>query len=436
MNRNAAWSWGRRHPLLCDAALGLLAVSVTSSASLYGPHATTHQVGTAGALASVLCVALVTVRRIWPIPALLAVSVITLVTLSFSLPAGFTGGAILLAAWTVAVRTRSAVSLTLCGSISAALLVRVLVAEGFGGLRAENLNLIILTLLAAAAGIAVRDRRAYLAALVDRADRAERTRETEAARRVAEERLRIARDLHDSLAHHMAVVNVQTGVAAHLLRADPDVAEAALGHARTAAGQVLDELGTVLGVLRSQGEDESTEPAPSLARIATLVDAVRASGMDVRSTVVGRPRRLPPAVDQAAFRLVQEALTNAQKHAPGSQVQLTIEFGPSEVILLVLNGASPDNAAPAAGEDGSGFGLAGMRERCAAVAGRLQTGFLADGGFRVFAALPASALADPESSDPESSGPGPTDAGPTDAGPARATPSTAPPVAVTRAGRR
>ena len=250
----------------------------------------------------------------------------------------------------------------------------------------------ILLLLATAGGIAVRDRRAYLRALVDRAERAESSRETEAARRVAEERLRIARDLHDSLAHHMAVVNVQTGVAQHLLTSDPNAAGVALDHARTAAGQVLDELGTVLGVLRQQAGGESTEPGPSLSRLRALIDPLRAAGLDLRVTVTGRPRELSPAVDQAAYRLVQEALTNVQKHATQSRVGLTIDYRESSLALEIVNSGTGPTVVGVDPEP-AGFGIAGMRERSTAVDGRLEAGPVAGGGFRVFAVLPATAVA-------------------------------------------
>ena len=401
MNRDAALGWIRRHQLLADAVLGLVVVSLTASGSLYS-RADLHRLTSADAAIAVLCVVVVTFRRRRPIAVLVVLAVITLVALSVSLPIGFTGGAMLIAAGTVASRTRSTVSMALCGAISGALLIRSLVAQGFGGLAAANLNPVILTLLAAAAGIAVRHRRAAFAGLEDRAERAELSRETEAARRVAEERLRIARDLHDSLAHHMAVVSVQTGVAAHLLRTDLDAAGAALAHARTAAGLVLDELGTVLGVLRSEGDGESTEPGPSLARISTLTDSLRAAGLDVSSTVRGRPRPLPPAVDQAAYRLIQEALTNVQKHAARSRVGLMIDYRQSSLALEIVNSADRAGSPPAA-PDGHGFGLVGMKERCAAVGGRLETGPVVGGGFRVFASLPAVAADRPLSAGPTAS---------------------------------
>ena len=390
VNRDAVMLWARRHPQVADAGLGLAVTAFGTAGALYGPQAPTHHLTQAGALFAVLAVAVVACRRRSPMVALAVLAAATLTALSLRVAGTMTGAGLLVAVWTVAVRRPRTISLTAGALVAMALLVRALVAYGFLALRAENINLVILTLFATAAGIAVRDRRAYLAALVERADRAERTRESEAARRVAEERLRIARDLHDSLAHHMAVVNVQTGVAQHLLTSDPVTAGEALGHARQAAGQVLDELGTVLGVLRNTGDAETTEPAPSLARLPELIEPLRAAGLDVRTTAAGRPRQLPPAVDQAAYRLVQEALTNVQKHAPGSRVTVSVEFGEHAVTVQVIDSGLDG---PARATVAPGFGLVGMRERCAAVGGHLSTGRTVGGGFRVAAELPTSMVA-------------------------------------------
>ena len=385
VNRDAVIGWAVRHPLTTDAGVGVVLTALGTAAALYGPQATTHHFSATSAVFAVISVGVVTLRRRAPLEALAVIAAATVLALSLGVAGSVTGAGLVVAAWTVAVHRPRRTSMVACGLVAGALFVRALLAHGFSGLRAENLNVVILTLLATAIGIAVRDRRAYLAALVERAERAEQTRESEAARRVAEERLRIARDLHDSLAHHMAVVNVQTGVAQHLLTSDPVTAGQALGHARQAAGQVLDELGTVLGVLRSTGDGETTEPAPSLSRLSDLIDPLRAAGLDVRTTASGRPRELTPAVDQAAYRLVQEALTNVQKHAPGSRVTVGLGFGDNTLTVEVIDSGA---SSPADGPAAPGFGLAGMRERCAAVGGRLSTGPTLGGGFRVLGVLP------------------------------------------------
>lgn len=390
MNRRRILGWARAHPLPVDAMVGAFFVALSVVAALYGPTSTTHRISSLGVVFALVCLVTLTFRRRWPLEVFGILGAVSVLALLLDEPVGSTRGPLLLAAWTVGVYRPRLVSLWACGITLAVLLIGALAADGLDGLTAENLNPLILILLATAAGTAIRDRRANVAALVERADRAERTRESEGARRVAEERLRIARDLHDSLAHHMAVVNVQTGVAQHLLRLDLDAAGAALGHARAAAGQVLDELGTVLGVLRNETDSESTEPAPSLTGLVGLLTPLRASGMELRATDVGAPRPLPPAVDQAAYRVVQEALTNAAKHAPGSQVRLTVEYRSDAVSVEVVSGAtvSGGNPVTSVDPDTTGFGLVGMRERCAAVDGRLSAGPVPGGGFRVFAVLP------------------------------------------------
>ncbi|WP_258040299.1 sensor histidine kinase, partial [Streptomyces sp. SM9] len=180
----------------------------------------------------------------------------------------------------------------------------------------ENFGIFAWLGLAAAAGDAVRSRRAYITAIHERADRAERTREEEARRRVAEERLRIARDLHDVVAHHIALVNVQAGVAAHVMDRRPDQAKEALAHVREASRSALDELRATVGLLRQSGDPEApTEPAPGLARLDDLAERFRNAGLPVEIACPDRGDPLPAAVDLAAYRVVQEALTNVHKHA-------------------------------------------------------------------------------------------------------------------------
>ncbi|MGW6791728.1 sensor histidine kinase [Streptomyces chartreusis] len=237
-------------------------------------------------------------------------------------------------------------------------------------------------------GIDVRYYRQYFAAVVERADRAERTREEEARRRVAEERLRIARDLHDLLAHSITLIGVQTSVAAHVLAADPerldratiakaldDIAETC----RTARGEVR---GT-LEVLREQGvAGETRGPLPGLDGLPDLVEAARLAGARVESDV--RVREAPPAVGAAAYRIVQEALTNAVRHAgpePAVRVALYEEMG-----ALRLSVADDGRAAPLA--QSPGYGLVGMRERARSVGGTLDAGPRDEGGFEVSAVLP------------------------------------------------
>ncbi|WP_045739648.1 sensor histidine kinase [Actinoplanes rectilineatus] len=236
----------------------------------------------------------------------------------------------------------------------------------------------------AGAGDSIRMRRAYIAEVTERARQAELTREQEARRRVMDERLRIARELHDVVAHHIAVISVHAGAADHALRGQPDKVWPVLAHIRTAADTVLEEIKAVISVLRDENEMDSTEPAPGLERLPELLDALRATGFEIRHEQRGPERELPAVADLAAYRIVQEALTNAHRYGTGSAV-LDVEFTPSAVSLEITNRV----AAPRPERTGSGFGLLGMRERAAAAHGTITAGPLPGGRFRVRATLPA-----------------------------------------------
>ncbi|MET9580630.1 sensor histidine kinase [Streptomyces sp. DT199] len=251
----------------------------------------------------------------------------------------------------------------------------------------ENLGIFAWTGIGATAGDAVRSRRAFVQAIRERAERAERTREEEARRRVAEERLRIARDLHDVVAHHIALVNVQAGVAAHVMDKRPDQAKEALAHVREASRSALNELRATVGLLRQSGDPEApTEPAPGLDRLDELTGTFRSAGLHVEVARADQGTTLPAAVDLAAYRIIQEALTNVQKHAgPQAKAEVSVvRVGPN-IEITVLDDGSGDNETQA---DGGGHGLLGMRERVSALRGTLTTGPRYGGGFRVHAILP------------------------------------------------
>ncbi|WP_434589306.1 sensor histidine kinase [Streptomyces sp. A5-4] len=238
-------------------------------------------------------------------------------------------------------------------------------------------------------GAAVRTHRRYIAAMVERAERAERTREEEAARRVAEERLRIARDLHDLLAHSITLIGVQTSVAAHVLVVDPDrldraaVVKALDGIADTCR-EVRAELRTTLEVLRADG-DGPAGPLPDLAALPDLVRAARGAGTRTELAVRTPEGRVPPATAAAAYRIVQESLTNAVRHAGlGARVLVRVEPLAGHTLRITV---TDDGRAPApTGEPG--FGIVGMRERARSVGGTLVAAPRPGGGFEVSASLP------------------------------------------------
>ena len=240
--------------------------------------------------------------------------------------------------------------------------------------------------LAVAAGDAVRSRREAMAAAVDRAERAERSRDEETRRRVAEERLHIARELHDVIAHRIAVVNVQAGVAAHLMRADPDSADVALATVRSSARVVLDELTDMLGLLRTDSDSVApVHPTPTLDDVPALVATFSAAGLSVAYETTGETRPVTAPVGLAMFRTVQEALTNAHKHGDGA-ARVRVVTGPNDIQIAIENRTRPDSA----GSDGSGFGLIGMRERVHAVGGTVTTTGQPSGLFAVHARFPLS----------------------------------------------
>lgn len=210
--------------------------------------------------------------------------------------------------------------------------------------------------------------------------------EAQTRQHVSEERLTIARELHDLLAHNLSVMNVQTGAALHLLRSDPDEAEQSLLAARDAGKNVLDELRDLLGVLRHEdGDAGRTSSLPTLDQLPDLVETMRAAGLDVRWTRSGAPRPLAPAVSLASYRIVQEALTNAAKHGTGT-ADLITDWEADRFVIRITN-----PLASTAGDDseGGGHGLIGMRERAVANGGRLAVGE-SDRSFAIEAWLPVT----------------------------------------------
>jgi signal transduction histidine kinase len=256
----------------------------------------------------------------------------------------------------------------------------------------------------------VRGRRAYLLEVERRAVDAERTRESEAARRVAEERLRIARELHDALAHQISVISLNAGAA--ILRQDsrPELAREVMPVIKQAAADAMRELRAALGVLRRPGEggdgDDRVplEPAPGLDRLDELVLRIEAAGPRVRTRIHGRQRPLPTGVDLAAYRIVQEALTNVTRHARDATATVVLDYRAAELDLRIDDdgrpaphraNAAPDAAPGAGGRTGTGNGLLGMRERAASIGGRLDAGPRDGGGFGVHATLPLPDPGDP-----------------------------------------
>ena len=277
---------------------------------------------------------------------------------------------------------------------AAVLVLAALVGSREVPFAAESLATVFWVGLTFALGDATRSRRAYVTAVEERARRAEESREEEARRLVAEDRLSIARDLHDVIAHHIAVINVQANVANHLLRTDQDAAADALSHVRRSAHTVLAELGAVLSVLRQPADASApTDPIPNLERLPELVASFRAIGLPVTVTVSGPATSYDPSVELVAFRVVQESLTNIHKHNPGAATTVLLAREEDTLHIEVVNALGR----PVLLQPGNGYGLVGMRERVTAIGGTVEAGPTPPGGFRVRAVLPATDLPTNES---------------------------------------
>lgn len=263
---------------------------------------------------------------------------------------------------------------------------------------AKNLGLVALPLTL---GVAAHERRAHLAALLDRAESAERTREEEALRRVGEERLRIARDVHDVVAHAMVAINVQAGVGAHLLDRDPAQARATLRDIKRVSGEALTDLRSMLGVLRA-GDEPGTDdgaapvrPVQGLAEIDDLRDGLGSAGVDLDVRIDPAIATLPASVGATGYRIVQEALTNVMRHAGPTSARVRVARSDDGVLIEVEDDGIATPAALVG--SGAGHGLRGMRERATAIGGSLDAGPRPHGGWLVSARLPvASARAGEE----------------------------------------
>lgn len=383
------------------AAGALVCMVVSSFAVPHGAHGVAWGIRTPDPLSLVLmtlaAVALV-FRRHAPKTVLAVTGAASVVECVTGDPRAPVAMAAVVALFTVAATTDRRTTLR-AGLLTMTVLTTAAMAAGpLPWYAQENLAIFAWTGIGATAGDAVRSRRAVVQAIRERAERAERTREEEARRRVAEERLRIARDLHDVVAHHIALVNVQAGVAAHVMDKRPDQAKEALAHVREASRSALNELRATVGLLRQSGDPEApTEPAPGLHRLEELADTFRNAGLQVEVARADQGTTLPAAVDLAAYRIIQEALTNVQKHAgPEAKAEVSVVRVGPRIEVTVLDNGSGEGSAP---EEGGGHGLLGMRERVTALRGTLTTGPRYGGGFRVHAILPVKTDTDDRTND-------------------------------------
>ena len=406
-----------------DAAPAVALVLVFAVEPAFDHHGQSG--GDAGSvlLAVASCVPLL-VRSRFPLAVVAATLALDVLRITVTSHSELAPAAVLVALYTLAARRRRSLAWPVAIASAAVLTAVYALAHGQSATSGTVLGLFDLPILATAFGDTVRTRRAYLTEVEARAERAERTREQEARRAVAEERVRIARELHDVVAHHITLVNAQAGVAHHLMRENPDAAYQALGQIKETSRAALDELRATVGLLRQPDDDPGPlRPLPDLGDLDELIGAFRSSGSRVDLERRGDPAPVPTGVQLAAYRIIQEALTNTRRHAPESQVHVTLAYDPESLRLTVANDPpaqarrttagsaaqaaaasatragrdhrrGSENAAPIGTEagpgtgTGTGHGLIGMRERATALGGSVAAGPDPAGGYRVRTVLP------------------------------------------------
>jgi signal transduction histidine kinase len=380
------WSgWWRRHPLAADAVLALLVLAVSLQPLFRGGGcdcAPTSPWGIALVIAE--CLPLVCRRR-FPFTVALITGLLTAVHGVIALPEPALPFAALLAVYTVAAHTPRRLAFTAAAVATVGIAVTLSVDWSQTDLEtATNLYLTFAT--AWLLGFTARGRWERTAELEERAANLERTRAAEARQAVVEERNRIAREMHDVLAHAVSMMVVQAEAGPVVVEKDPARAVQAFDAISATGKQALTELRRLLGVLR-EDDARPLAPQPGLDQLPDLADQVRRAGVDVELAGTGTPRGLPPAVDLAVYRIVQEALTNVVKHAGPARVTVRLE-PTAEGLRVEVADDGPGCLTP-----GAGRGLLGMRERAASVGGTVTAGSGRDGGWVVTAELPLSAVA-------------------------------------------
>ncbi len=347
--------------------------------------------GHLGYLLLILAGLALVVRRRWPVPvfATAAVASVLYYAVGFSDGPGWIG--LFVALYTLTAYGDGRRTLAIAGVGIAAMAAGWLIASAGIQPRAAIgwvFFRIAASVMAAALGESVRSRRAVAAEALERARQAERTREEVARSRVDAERLRIAREVHDTVAHAIAIINVQAGVTAYLLDKRPERARDALVTIEQTSAQALHEMRTVLGVLRDSRD--GCAPHPGLGQVNELATMAREAGLDVKLEVTPSTVALPSAVDHTAYRILQESITNVIRHAGPTRVTVALDYGADALDLRVTDeGGGPQAAGTVDGSGAEpGRGIVGMRERCGLLGGELTAGPRPCGGFEVRARLP------------------------------------------------
>ncbi|MGA5132522.1 sensor histidine kinase [Streptomyces olivoreticuli] len=387
----------RRHPTGVDSfwavlLLGLSAITIAEQSTGAG-----HASGLVKAVVAVALCTVIALRRRWPEKMLLLATAVGVAQLVLDVGLNLADFAMLVIIYTVASgNTRWASRYALIGGLIAPTLAQLRWVEPHQTMTANVIGTVFVTVpfvLAWVLGDSMRTRRAYWAQLEERATRLEKEREQQSRMAVVAERARIARELHDVVAHNVSVMVVQADGAAYVLDASPEQAKQALETISGTGRQALAEMRRLLGVLRTEegGEGGEYVPQPDVEQIGDLVEQVRGAGLPVEFQVEGAPRPLPSGVELTAYRIVQEALTNTRKHGgPGAGASVHLTFFDDGLGLLVEDDGrgAQQELYEAGGADGMGHGLIGMRERVGMVGGTLDAGPRPGGGFRISVLLP------------------------------------------------
>jgi signal transduction histidine kinase len=369
--------WWSRNPYLVDGIITAVIV-ITSVGAMFHTNPDADRFNRHGDAIGTLLVLVTAVPLVWRRQAPTRVLAIVLAGYSvhflLAYSEGSLGMAAMIAIWTVVTRAPLP-SLWPIAAVGVPLIPLSWIASSEPSLVGNAVSQAVFFAGAAIAGHNVRLRR-------EKRAQEELTEQAETERAVSDERLRIARELHDVVAHAMSIVAVQAGVAAHVIDDQPDEAKRMLENVRATSSQALDEMRRLLGVLR--GGDAALAPAPGLHDVDTLAASMRSSGVPVELRVSGERHDVPGGVELTAYRIVQEALTNVLKHAgPNVTAAVTVTYDPNLVTVEIV-----DDGRGAAVNPSGGHGLLGMRERVAVFGGDLVAGPKPGGGFRVRAELP------------------------------------------------
>lgn len=373
----------RQHPLLFSAITSMVLFTVVTMTADVRHALGSHQV--LSWTVTALVYAVIVARRLCPIGAVAVATAGTVVLMANGMTYPLTLPALFCVLYAYAVGVSQRRSLAVGVPVKATLLATALITHP--GITA--FAVLLWAALAVALGNAVRSHRAFVAEVQERARRAEQAKEDEANRRVAEERLRIARELHDVVGHHVALISVQAGALGCLLNEDQVQARESVLHIQRASEEALEDLRLTVGLLREPGMREPIEPMPGLDQLEELLGSFAGAGLAVTREVTGKVRALPEAVELTAYRVIQESLTNTRKHADCASAVVRLGYAPGALRLAVEDEGRA--VIRANGRTQEGHGIAGMRERVAALGGRLSAGPRPEGGYRVLAELPLRA---------------------------------------------